>query len=73
MNKGKFRVVIGILITIGFFGTLFYLFKNTGPNFDPKDVLLILVGALAAKFSTVTDFLFGSSQGSEQKTDLLSK
>jgi hypothetical protein len=42
-------------------------------DFPPgiKEILLILIGHLAAKFGTVVDFYYGTSSSSERKTELL--
>lgn len=36
-----------------------------------KDVLLVVVGVVVARFGSVYDFYFGSSSGSKEKTDAL--
>lgn len=36
-----------------------------------KDPLMIAFGAFMAKFQTVVDYFFGSSEGSKEKTKLL--
>lgn len=64
--------VLAVVITLGFFGVLGLMLTGT---FKPADnqALLILLGALGAGFGQVLNFYFGSSHGSQQKTDLLAK
>jgi hypothetical protein len=64
--------VLAVVITVGFFGVLGLMLTGT---FKPADnqALLILLGALGAGFGQVLNFYFGSSHGSQQKTDLLAK
>jgi hypothetical protein len=63
-------------ITLGFFGTLGYILKFGLPqqNEAAKNVLLMLVGSLGTAWTTgVVGYYFGSSSGSERKTDLISR
>ncbi len=61
---------MAFLITIGFFSILFYMAFRSVP--DPsKDILNIMVGSLGAAFISIISYFFGSSQGSERKTEIL--
>lgn len=68
-QRAVLRAFLAITIIIGFFVALYWLLTN-----DVKDsqVALILVGALGANFGAIVQFYFGSSAGSEHKTDLMS-
>lgn len=57
-------LVVGFLVLIGF------LLKVPVPE-DQNGVLFMLFGALAAGFSQVLSFFFGSNKSSENKTDML--
>jgi membrane protein DedA with SNARE-associated domain len=48
---------------------LFYVEPPSGA----REPLLILVGALAAAFGSVVSYFFGSSSGSAEKNELLSR
>jgi uncharacterized BrkB/YihY/UPF0761 family membrane protein len=70
--KDYFQYILGILIVAAFFAVIIFLMYVTIPERN-KDLLNILLGALIASFTTVKDYFFGSSKGSAEKTDLLSK
>lgn len=60
------------LAIVGAFVTVIFVLIFFPPSGIPPEILAIvnmLVGALSAKFSTVVDFNFGSSQGSKDKDD----
>jgi hypothetical protein len=72
-TKEIFKYTLGALIALGTFvliGMLVWLILYH-PDSPLRDVLVMSIGALIAKFSTVVDFFYGSSKGSEDKTDLL--
>lgn len=71
MEKTKeiIMIVLGSIITIGFFATLFYLLY-TG-NYE--STVQLVVGALLTAFGTVVGYYFGSSKSSSDKTKLLSE
>ena len=52
-------------VMVGFFGLLGLLAFHSFPN-KTKDVLLILIGALAVGWKDVMGYYFGSSAGSEE-------
>jgi hypothetical protein len=73
MNKtylGIVRVTIGAVVIIGFFVSL-YLLLGANEDLPPnvRIVLEIMLGALIGAFTTIVGFYFGSSQGSEDKTE----
>lgn len=64
--------ILAILIVIGFFGVLAFLgLKGIPENSATHDVLMILVGALAASFANVLGYYFGSSKGEGEKSQTL--
>lgn len=64
--------ILAYLITLGFFGMLaFMLFSNVPQG--SRDLLNILMGALASGWISVTAYYFGSSSGSQMKTTLLAQ
>jgi CDP-diglyceride synthetase len=61
---------LGALIVIGFFLVLLVVFRTEMPEKN-KDIGLLVVGALVAKFSDVVSYFFGSSKGSADKTEII--
>jgi len=74
--KDHTNQILAYAITLGFFGTLAYILKFGLPleNEAAKNVLLMLVGSLGTAWTTgVVGYYFGSSSGSDRKTDLLGR
>jgi hypothetical protein len=65
-----FRPVIGIIYLVGAFA-VFILVLTGRTDIQWKDVALMITGALIAKSGTIVDWAFGSSQGSEKKTEMM--
>jgi len=60
-----------VLVT-GFFGLVAMLVFKELPK-DSTGVIFMLFGTLATGFGSVTNYFFGSSKSSQQKTELLAK
>jgi membrane protein DedA with SNARE-associated domain len=58
--------LITLIVTAGFFALTAYFIKYPIPT-DNKDILLILIGSIAAKFGDVVAYWIGSSLGSHNK------
>ena len=69
-NKELYMYILGAIIVIAFFATIYLLAKVEMPLTN-KDLLLIVIGALVAKFGDVVAYFFGSSKGSADKNDML--
>lgn len=70
--KEIYMYVLGAMIVLGIFIlTWFFLYKEM--PIGNKDIMLMLIGAMLAKFSDVVAYFFGSSKGSTDKNDLLYK
>lgn len=72
-TKEIFKYVLGGLISVGTFvliGMLVWLIIKH-PESPLRDVLVMAIGALIASFGTVVNFFYGSSKGSEDKTEIL--
>jgi len=70
------RVVIAPMVVFGFFGVigaLLYMVFKQQVSLSPQDglavLLVALIGALSRDFSTVVNFCYGSTFGSEKKTE----
>jgi protein-S-isoprenylcysteine O-methyltransferase Ste14 len=62
--------VLALVIVAGFFGILVSMMLDVLKVSDQQS-LLILLGALSAGFGAVLNYYFGSSHGSQVKSDLL--
>jgi len=62
---------LGILITLGFFGMLYWMMRHEVPAAN-KDMLNILLGSLGSAWIGVVTYYFGSSAGSARKTEIMS-
>ena len=58
------------LVTLGFFGLLALLAFREVP-IRSQEALLIMLGSLGTGFGQILQFYFGSSKGSEAKTEIL--
>lgn len=58
-------------VTIGFFGIMVMMFFNQIDSSNPA--ILMMLGSLGTAWTGIIAYYFGSSAGSQAKTDLLSK
>lgn len=68
IKKSHMQAVLGILVTLGFFGILGgallgYMSLSDNPS------LMVLLGTVATGFGTVFNYYFGSSLDKTQKVD----
>jgi hypothetical protein len=61
---------LAILVTVGFFGVIVYILKFGLPE-SGREALLLLLGSLGTAWTGVMAFYFGSSAGSQKKTEAL--
>lgn len=69
-TKSWLPEVLAILVTIGFFGIIIYILKWGLPE-SGREALLLLLGSLGTAWTGVMAFYFGSSAGSQKKTEAL--
>jgi hypothetical protein len=62
--------VIALLVIVSFVGTLAWV-MHWGLAVSAEDVVMIMIGALGAKFGSVVDYFVGSSAGSKNKSDTI--
>ena len=58
-------------VTVGFFGIMGMMFFNQIDSSNPA--ILMMLGSLSTAWTGIVAYYFGSSAGSQAKTDLLSK
>ncbi len=63
--------VLAGVITVGFFGILILLM--TGKVQGDNNTILIMLGSLSTAWTGIIAYYFGSSAGSQAKTEILSK
>lgn len=59
-------------VTLGFFSVLLYMLVHDVPA-TTKDVLNIMLGSLGTAWVSIIAYYFGSSSGSDRKTELLAR
>ena len=59
-------------VTLGFFGVLWAIMAHAVPA-ESRDVLNLMLGALGTAWTCVIAYYFGSSSGSDRKTELLAQ
>ncbi len=70
--KDIFQYSLGALIVIAILLLVYVVFTVELPPAN-KDVALIVIGALVAKFGDVVAYFYNSSKGSAEKTEIISK
>jgi len=64
------QLYFGTFYMIGFWGVLWFVFvEELAMSETQEKIAMILIGMLGAGMGQITNFLFGSSAGSKQKTD----
>lgn len=61
-----FQYALAALVAVGLYWLSYLLIIKAAPETN-KDALLILLGVVAAAFSNVIGYFFGSSKGSHDK------
>lgn len=64
------QAIIGFLIVLATF-TLFYVVLNTEVKENSKDIVIYILGVLNTLTAQIVNFYFGSSQGSQRKTEIM--
>lgn len=70
--KNPIQAILALAVTAGFFTVLGILLFKDIPT-TVKDLLLTLFGSLTTVLVQVYQFYFGSSKGSQEKTDVIKK
>jgi hypothetical protein len=67
-TKSTTPTILTYMVTVGFFGILLALMFGTVEKTDP---LLVMLGSLGTAWTACVSFWFGSTHGSQQKSQLL--
>jgi hypothetical protein len=67
-HRALIRTALSLLVVGGFFIAFWLLVTSKA---EDTKIALILVGALSANFGAIVQFYFGSSAGSEYKTEVM--
>jgi hypothetical protein len=68
--KDRTPAVLAIGVTLGFFCLLAFMCFHPVPK-ESKDMLNIMIGSLGAAWVSIVGYYFGSSNGSERKTEII--
>jgi len=65
--------VLAALITVGYFGALFYMLRHGLPQHGGSEAMLVMLGTLGTAWGGVVAYYFGSSAGSKAKDEAMSR
>ena len=68
--RSRVPSILAFTVTAGFFGILLYVFGH-GVRTEARDMANIMVGTLGTAWGGVMTYYFGSSAGSDRKTEIL--
>lgn len=71
-TRSKTAPFLAIVVTGGFFGILLLMMFNQLPS-AAHDALMLMLGALGTAWASIIAYYFGSSAGSDRKTELLAQ
>lgn len=70
--KDRIPALLAIMVTLGFFSVLAFMLFRQVPQ-TGHDAMLLMLGGLGSAWTAVVSYYFGSSAGSERKTELLAQ
>lgn len=70
-TKSNVPAALAALVTTGFFSILIFMILKS--DYKPTEPLLVLLGALSTSWTMIVGFYFGSSHGSQVKSELLAR
>jgi hypothetical protein len=66
------RVFLAVAVTAGYFGAFWTILEHSD-RFKDTQLLIVLVSAISTAFGALMQWSFGSSVGSDRKTELLAR
>jgi len=63
--------ILAATVTVGYFGTLFWMLNNGVPR--ESEVLVYMLGVLGTTWGMIMGYFFGSSSGSQEKNGMLNR
>lgn len=65
--------LLAAAITVGYFSVLFWMLNHGLPNNGGSEAMLVMLGTLGTAWGGIVAYYFGSSAGSREKNDTISK
>ena len=72
LTPAQYRLILAGVVTIGFMALLALFMFHAFPN-GASDILDAMTGVLGTAFIGIINYYFGSSSGSDRKTELLAQ